>query len=220
MAGMFSRRSLEKHGRRARATVLETLKLTSSKSPASETSVGTFAGVKETWEVRIRVDPDGEQPFELQTKITFPRENGKVKPGLLFPVLYDPDDHDEVMYDPAPMDDAQIAALTMESRGLDRLIPQGLGTSEEFIRQWQADPKAQREEIRRAAAAGQAPAGAVSPEMLAAMQAAALWAAPQAAPGPAPDPVERLAKLADLRDRGALTDAEFEAQKARILSEG
>jgi Short C-terminal domain len=35
----------------------------------------------------------------------------------------------------------------------------------------------------------------------------------------APDPVERLEKLADLRDRGALTDAEFAAQKAKILGE-
>ena len=47
----------------------------------------------------------------------------------------------------------------------------------------------------------------------------------QLAPGAAPpaaasDPVERLEKLADLRDRGVLTDAEFAAQKATILSEG
>jgi hypothetical protein len=33
------------------------------------------------------------------------------------------------------------------------------------------------------------------------------------------DPVEQLTKLADLRDRGVLTDAEFAEQKARILSE-
>jgi hypothetical protein len=34
------------------------------------------------------------------------------------------------------------------------------------------------------------------------------------------DPVERLTKLADLKDRGMLTDAEFEAEKAKILGEG
>ena len=33
------------------------------------------------------------------------------------------------------------------------------------------------------------------------------------------DPLERLQKLADLHDRGALTDAEFAAEKAKILSE-
>ncbi len=33
----------------------------------------------------------------------------------------------------------------------------------------------------------------------------------------ASDPVDRLERLAALRDRGVLSDAEFEAQKARIL---
>jgi hypothetical protein len=39
------------------------------------------------------------------------------------------------------------------------------------------------------------------------------------ASGSAPDPLERLNTLADLHDRGALTDAEFAAEKAKILSE-
>jgi Short C-terminal domain len=34
----------------------------------------------------------------------------------------------------------------------------------------------------------------------------------------APDPVEQLKDLADLKAQGILTDAEFEAQKARILA--
>jgi hypothetical protein len=33
------------------------------------------------------------------------------------------------------------------------------------------------------------------------------------------DPLDRLSKLADLHDRGALTDAEFEAQKQKLLGE-
>jgi hypothetical protein len=40
------------------------------------------------------------------------------------------------------------------------------------------------------------------------------------APTPAPDPAataDALEKLADLRDRGALTDAEFKAQKDKLL---
>jgi hypothetical protein len=35
----------------------------------------------------------------------------------------------------------------------------------------------------------------------------------------ASDPIERLAKLADLKERGVLTDAEFAAEKAKILGE-
>ena len=39
-----------------------------------------------------------------------------------------------------------------------------------------------------------------------------------ATPAAGADPlVDRLARLADLRDRGILTDAEFEAQKARLI---
>jgi hypothetical protein len=54
--------------------------------------------------------------------------------------------------------------------------------------------------------------------------AQAQQAAPEAAAAPAPepaavapDPVEQLTQLAALRDSGALTEAEFEAQKAKIL---
>ena len=43
--------------------------------------------------------------------------------------------------------------------------------------------------------------------------------APAAAAPPAgDDTLDRLAKLGELRDKGVLTDAEFEAQKAKILS--
>jgi membrane protease subunit (stomatin/prohibitin family) len=47
-------------------------------------------------------------------------------------------------------------------------------------------------------------------------------AAPEPAPAPAPaaaapDPVAQLTQLAALRDSGALTEEEFEAQKAKIL---
>jgi hypothetical protein len=45
---------------------------------------------------------------------------------------------------------------------------------------------------------------------------------PQPAPAPAPaaaapDPIEQLTQLADLKERGLLTDAEFNAQKAKLL---
>jgi Short C-terminal domain len=48
------------------------------------------------------------------------------------------------------------------------------------------------------------------------------YAEQQPAPPPAPaqaapDPVSQLKDLADLKAQGVLTDAEFEAQKARIL---
>ena len=42
--------------------------------------------------------------------------------------------------------------------------------------------------------------------------------APMPAAPPAADPIEQLAKLGQLRDSGVLTEAEFEVQKAKILS--
>jgi hypothetical protein len=40
----------------------------------------------------------------------------------------------------------------------------------------------------------------------------------QAAAAPQPDMIEQLKQLADLRDKGILTDEEFNTQKARILA--
>jgi hypothetical protein len=55
----------------------------------------------------------------------------------------------------------------------------------------------------------------------AAAQAAQAAPEPQYAPAPeaapAPDPIEQLTRLAALKDSGALTEAEFAAQKAKIL---
>jgi len=42
--------------------------------------------------------------------------------------------------------------------------------------------------------------------------------APAPAPAPAVDPIEQLQKLADLKNQGILTEAEFEAEKAKILA--
>ena len=43
--------------------------------------------------------------------------------------------------------------------------------------------------------------------------------APAAPAQPQVDPVEQLEKLAKLKESGALTEAEFEAEKAKILSQ-
>jgi hypothetical protein len=40
----------------------------------------------------------------------------------------------------------------------------------------------------------------------------------QPPPAPAPDPIAQLKDLADLKAQGILTDAEFEAQKAKVLA--
>lgn len=49
-------------------------------------------------------------------------------------------------------------------------------------------------------------------------QAYAQQAPPPAPAAPAADPVAQLKELAELKNQGILTDAEFEAQKAKILN--
>jgi hypothetical protein len=66
--------------------------------------------------------------------------------------------------------------------------------------------------------------GHMANKQAAAAQEQAQAAPPEYAPAPAPapaapaaDPIAQLTQLAALRDSGALTEAEFEAQKAKIL---
>jgi hypothetical protein len=81
--------------------------------------------------------------------------------------------------------------------------------------QYEASQVAQAGAARRAAATSLA---AAADEMAAARAVAgATGPAPAVAPA---DPLDRLAKLADLRDRGVLTDEEFAIEKAKVLGGG
>ena len=69
-------------------------------------------------------------------------------------------------------------------------------------------------------------AGGVNRHQQAKQQAAAQQAAPQQAAAPAPeaapdsdDLINKLKELANLKDQGILTEAEFNDQKAKILAE-
>ncbi len=60
-------------------------------------------------------------------------------------------------------------------------------------------------------------AAGLDPETLATLTGAAGQAVPMAAPAAQPNRVEQLEKLAAMKQSGALTEKEFEAEKARIL---
>ncbi len=49
-------------------------------------------------------------------------------------------------------------------------------------------------------------------------QMAPQYAPAPAPPAPPPSPIEQLTQLADLKDRGILTEDEFAAQKAKLLA--
>ncbi len=102
----------------------------------------------------------------------------------------------KVIYD--PRDPSRIAVLeaTITPPGIDHATAESVGRM--------------RSEAMAAARSGN------MTEYIESLKARAV---PGQAPAPKPDVVDQLTKLADLRDRGVLTEAEFEAQKAKLLAE-
>src|SRR6266536_2984695 len=99
MAALFGRHSLEESGKAAKATVVAVGKRTSWKTGNSD-DPESYA--YETWKVDLRVDPDDEPAFEVKTKIQWPMyQRGDLRIGAELPVLYDPEDHGSVIYDPS-----------------------------------------------------------------------------------------------------------------------
>jgi hypothetical protein len=108
MFGGGKRKRLDKHGKRANATVLEI----SDTGPTVRG--GSFFGDQEVEQVRkskLRVEPEGEPPFEVSGRFKYPNRAVPVAGGQI-PVTYDPDDHDTLMIGP-------IAAKTEAELGAD-----------------------------------------------------------------------------------------------------
>ena len=166
------------------------------------------------------MQPEGEPAFEAKTDAWMVGTEGAHE-GMVIPVLYDQSDHSKLVVDNSdaawkPADtantNARIAAHEAEM-GMD---PARTAAMLEMRRAAVADPAAFRKLMREQGPAAFGLPGAPLPEQ------AATPAAPlpqQAATPAAEDPLDRLTKLADLHDRGALTDAEFEAEKRKLLGE-
>jgi hypothetical protein len=196
-------RSLRRVGLRAYAEVL------SAEQTALSVTVGNPNLVNNSeirWELQVRVLPDVEPPFEATVHVLLPQTN-RPRPGTRVSVLYDPKDHSRVELDqrPASTADAAIEAITNARPDLTGAQVMGMPMTD-VIRQAIADPNGFREQMI-------ARGTQVQQQAMAAMQA-------QAGAVPASnDPVDRLERLASLKDRGLITDDEFEQQKRRILGE-
>jgi len=119
-------------------------------------------------------------------------------------VLYDPSDHTRVAIDHSSQGQVIQALSHMSPEMQAALGSVGGGSAQDLVEEAMADPKAFREKMR---------AGRSGPVVIVAGQQ--MSGTPAAAPSMSP--TDEIAKLADLRDRGALTDAEFQAQKKRVL---
>jgi Protein of unknown function (DUF2510)/Short C-terminal domain len=146
----------------------------------------------------LSVAPEGEQPFEAKIVV---RANHLgilpavgLRPGKTVWVLYDPDDHSKVAFD--------NAAMRAELRQQFQSRPGPGRAAAAAPRGWYPDPS-----------------GAPGHRYWDGKN----WSVAQPSVPAAttvPDPGSEIAKLkdlADLRDRGAITQAEFESEKAKLL---
>jgi hypothetical protein len=196
-------RQLEEHGgKEAWATVLESKQEWASTGGVN-VAPGHAGSLSIHQKLKLRVEPDGESPFEATVKQVFNDTHGWPIPqeGWSVTVLYDPNDHSKLVLD---LDKMPVGP------GVDR--DEARARHERAMARAQ-DPAARRQEIAemKAAAAAQAQGAAAFQEMLANAPDQARAAVPNTGVA------DELTKLAELRDRGVLSDAEFEAQKAKLL---
>jgi hypothetical protein len=164
----------------------------------------------------LMVEADGVPAYLVH--ITVRPKTGKwPEVNQLLPVVFDRSDPTrvEILWDQVPslQDRVQLrkearlqAAQQATTSGSGSAAPTGDGSPQDLVRQALADPAAFAERMR-----AQGMASAQVP-----------WSTHAAgAPGASTpvDPMDRIARIADLRDRGALTESEFQAQKERILAD-
>jgi hypothetical protein len=178
--------------------------------------------------------PDDQPEFASEARVWGMDAVQQLAAGRDTYVLYDPEHPSRCDIDRERLRDE----FGPERNGKDRVVilTAAQAQFEERLTAQQRDPAAYAEQRRdvseRAAAAraqGQAIVDALRAGDFAQVEglkahlatggaAEGPGAAPPGVAGPV-DPLDRLQKLADLHDRGALTDAEFAAEKAKILNE-
>ncbi|HEY1521792.1 MAG TPA: SHOCT domain-containing protein [Solirubrobacteraceae bacterium] len=162
------------------------------------------------YRVTIRVKfPDGSTT-ELKKWLDW-HDVGQLYQGSIVPVRYDPSDHSKVELDVPALAERHARADAAGNAQLDaqfaRLGEPDSGTG--------GGPAVQ-------ALAGLGDLGDLKAQLLqtAAENPASVLDLSSGSPGrSAPDPEDRLTKLADLKERGVLSDEEFAAEKAKILGE-
>ena len=233
---MFKKRRredrLEKSGVRAKGVVLEVRSLRVGRQSHGYQLYGQVD--EELVHLRVRVEPEGEQSFEVEDRVWVSPE-AKPQPGAQMTVLYDPADHSH--FSIHQQSGAERAEAKLESfeehSGIDpSQLLGGKGKLETLIEgQERGDAILSPDAVREALdlspenvqrATGGRAQGQAQEEMLKQAESwmASLGQQPPAPPAPAaPDRIERLERLAKLHGDGALTDAEFQAEKKKILDE-
>jgi hypothetical protein len=220
-AGWRERKLIES-GSEAPALVIE----------ARETKQRLGMNYARMWELRLGVRPLGQPEFTARAEAYFQYAH-RPAPGATIHVIYDRKHPKRLIVDqrsdeereagvgrPLHGPDSQTTkppaagrAMTIAKRFLQTLNPvAGAVDARELEDALQDRMTASASALKSGSTPGEAP----SVQILT-LRPDGQLVTPATSPGPDSDPVDQLAKLADLRDRGALTNEEFEAQKQRIL---
>jgi hypothetical protein len=164
-----------------------------------------------TYGIEFRVKfPDGSTA-DVKEGFLDASNQGYVSEGDVVPVRYDPSDYSKVRLDvpalEAPLKDAKAAQGARVDAALTRLGEPGAGTGGEVGVEG-LTPMAKGMEVK------------AQLDGMAAATPGSVVNLSSGSPGrSSSDPEDRLAKLADLKERGVLSDEEFAAAKAKILGE-
>jgi hypothetical protein len=227
-------KALMRDGAQAQALVLEAKQF-------GHTGVGEGPGMGIFFELKLRVQFDDGTTEEITRRVrlaslggTSGAIGGTVNVGDLLPVRYDPEDRSKIEIDSTAVKQGKEEAREAARERSKRLAIQ---RGEEQLAAASSPGAVPLAEIKAIGIAARTPVpGETGIEsMLRASiaiaagkgdgaEVARLTAklAEQRGTSPAPqseasDPLDRLQKLADLHDRGVLTDAEFAAEKAKLL---
>lgn len=186
------RKHLEENGVRATAVVIDTARRMAVSTGPDNVVSSTEIDVHLT----LRIEPEGQTPMQVECRMRFP-QTSEPGPGSRIPVIYDPDDPNEIMYD----DTATGIGTLVGNDSVGELAEMAMGGAGE------------QELID--AAMKMFPGATVGPGGGAVIDLRAQGAeVPQAGGDPQVADLERLAAL---HESGALTDEEYAAAKARLL---
>ena len=135
---------------------------------------------------------------------------GRLQPGKTVPVRYDPAHRKKVVLDLPALRDEVYAQRPAEQAGAPGELTAALGSGPlaDILQQATQDPDGLRARLLAQAQGSGASAFVVTEAGVAPISTPVRQQT---------DVADQLSKLADLHDRGVLTDAEFEAQKQRLL---
>jgi hypothetical protein len=203
------------------------------------------ANTKVVCKLKLQVTPSGEPAFEASTTARFSQFSVPSE-GDTVSVIYDPSDRTKVVIDGS--DAAQMHAIlekqiarhraggtalgTAIADKLEQAHQEGRlddpGTTRASIQAYNAEFRNVIKEATQSAGMGPGPVISIGGQIVSdghatsGVQLTDLLSGHRAGGAPAatvaPDPVEQLTKLAALHDKGVLTDAEFAAEKAKIIS--